>query len=119
MTDTTQHSDEVVDLEPIARVIGFLGMFVAHVQCAVGYEYGQQRPAAMEGEPDHLDKIMADQEPIVAFMGSGASDNLFIKDIEAAHAAYMQLAKALGVDLDQQGEVDISMQNAPSTDTPQ
>lgn len=77
-----------LDLNPIARVIGFLGMYVAHVQCAAGYEYGQQRPAAMKGEPDLIDEIMADRQPIVNFMGSGASDQLMIKDIQAALDTY-------------------------------
>ncbi|ALA45420.1 hypothetical protein ADP64_000050 [Achromobacter phage phiAxp-2] len=121
MTDQTNtpntDANTTIDLTAISRVIGFLGMFVAHVECAVGYQYGQQRPATMEGEPDHLDQIMADKEPIVAFMGSGASDALFISDIEAARAAYMELMKVYGIE--DAGTANISMQNAPSTDTPQ
>lgn len=93
---TTDNTD--IDLAPIARVIGFLGLFVAHVECAAGYQYGQQRPAAMQGEPDKVDAIMTDNEPLLQFMGSGASDMLFVKDIDAARKAYVELMKAFGIE---------------------
>lgn len=103
MTDQTKlptDNEQPIDMAPIARLIGFVGMFVAHVECAAGYQYGQARPAALKSEPDHLDEIMRDEKPVVAFMGSGASDMLFIKDVVAAREAYVQLMKAFGVGQD-------------------
>ncbi|UDY80345.1 hypothetical protein AXY1_34 [Achromobacter phage AXY1] len=97
MTDQTK-TEQPIDMTPIARLIGFVGMFVAHVECAAGYEYGQARPATLNNEPDHIDKIMRDEEPVVAFMGSGASDMLFIKDVVAAREAYVHLMKVFGIE---------------------
>lgn len=115
MTEQTKtETEQPIDMAPIARLIGFVGMFVAHVECAAGYEYGQERPATLNSEPDHIDKIMRDEEPVVAFMGSGASDMLFIKDVVAAREAYVQLMKVFGIE--PASEPTTPAANAPAPD---
>lgn len=108
MTQQT-HNQQISDLDmtPIARVIGFLIMHIAHVECAAGYQYGQDRPAALKGEPDVLDAILADERPLVAFNGSGASDTLFVKDVIAANEAYKTLMRVSGKALKVPGGGDV------------
>lgn len=121
-TENKQPEVAVLDIEPLAKLVAFMGMNFDKIVDAAGYSYGTERPATLNRVPDIIDEIMADRRPLVQAVSHTENTGLalFMRDVVAAQGAYLDLAEMFNKELKVPGGgndvSDVEMNDGPDSE---